>query len=287
MDSAFCTLMIVLIAAGVNGIKVLVSIPEGELTEAIKNATKQETKTLKRELKSMKNHESESIAKLERELKSIKALLKQINGSASKTEPKPKLNPTSEPTPEPTSEPTPEPTPEPDRTTEPEPKQVQTIIPIGDGKKRWDSDFNSHYTVDDAFSDNVKVYGCAGYSASANGWTQPFPIMIWVEFPTTHVPSKFLFRRIDTSKTPKMWRFVGSNEEGCTHDSTWKSLCGDMFGDTFAIAGDIIGCEVKKNAREPFKCLGIRVYTNNFSDNAICVQAMSFWENTSHLTSRA
>merc|ERR1719348_691029 len=109
MDSVFWTL-IVLFAAGVDGIKVLVSIPEGELTEAIKNATKQETKILETELKSMKN-----------QLQSIQALLKQTSDSASKTEQKPKLEPTSEP----------------DSTLEPEPKDEPVNVRLVNGPNRY------------------------------------------------------------------------------------------------------------------------------------------------------
>jgi len=165
---------------------------------------------------------------------------------------------------------------------------VQRIIPTGDGTKKWDSDkftTSSWNTLENVFS-TTNDYGCAGWSASASAYKRPFPIMVWVEFPTTHVPSKFAFKRIGTETTPKTWRFVGSKQEGCTHDSTWKPLCGDMAGDKKPVAGED-GCEVQKYAREPFKCLGIRVYSNDASDNAICLKAMRFWENTPHLTSRA
>jgi len=161
---------------------------------------------------------------------------------------------------------------------------VQSIIPVGDGTKKWDSDGDSGFKVEGAFSTES---GCAGYSASANRYNRPFPIMVWVEFPTTHVPSKFAFKRSGTLQTPKTWRFVGSKQEGCSHDSTWKPLCGDMVGDKLGNSDQEVQCEVPKYAREPFKCLGIRVYSNNYSDNAVCVIAMRFWENTPHLTSRA
>jgi len=281
MDSAFCTLMIVLIAAGVNGIKVLVSIPEGELTEAIKNATKQETKTLKRELKSMKNHESESIAKLERELKSIKALLKQNNGSASKTEPKPKLDPT----PELTSEPTPEP----DPTTEPEPEQVRKLLPIAGGKAKWTGLPNPTRAIEKVFL-NGASHGCSGRSSSTEfKYKTPFPQMIYYEFPEAHVPARLSFRRIDTIITPKTWKFAGSTDEGCNEASTWVELCGDLVGDEI-VNNQEVGCDVPAYARKPFKCLGIRVNSinsNNSGYNAVCIKAMRFWEITPRLISRA
>jgi len=168
---------------------------------------------------------------------------------------------------------------------------VQSIIPIGDGMKRWIKDEEEQADhVEQTFSTTAGIsnYGCFGYLASAKGYKHPFPTMVWVEFPTRHVPSKFAFRRIGTATTPRTWRFVGSNEEGCTHASTWKPLCGDMVGAKSAFAGEEVGCEIEKYAREPFKCLGIRVYSNypGGTDNAACLKAIRFWENT-HLTSRA
>jgi len=163
---------------------------------------------------------------------------------------------------------------------------VQRIIPIGDGKIRADGDKSSKgYELEKAFSTTA---GNKGYAIV--GYNHPFPKMVWVEFPTTHIPSKFAFRRVNGWTMPKTWRFVGSKEEGCTSASTWKPLCGDMVGEEGEKGpGDGVNegkdstCEVPKYTREPFKCLGISVYTNMYgtTNAAVGLKAMRFWENIS------
>ena len=111
---------------------------------------------------------------------------------------------------------------------------VQRLIVIGNGKAKWDSDaggvirYENDNTVEKAFSTTAGTsgYGCAGWSASANDWMKPWPIMIWYEFSSTHIPARFSFRQVTSDQGPKKWSFVGSTEEGCTHGSIWKPLCG-------------------------------------------------------------
>jgi len=272
MDSVFWTLMIVLIAGGVDGIKVLVSIPEGELTEAIKNATKQETKILERELKSMKN-----------QLQSIKALLKQSSGSALMIEEKPNVDPTLEPTPEPTSEP--DSTPEP----EPEPEREPRLIEITNGEAKWNSLPNKGFPVERAFStegDYKNHYGCSGRTGRIGEYyyyQQPFPHMIWYKFPSAHTPVKFSFQRTHTFLSPKTYIFVGSSDENCDQNSSWFELCGDKIGKKKTVKGEYVGCDVPRLARAPFRCLGIKIFSKNGGSNesernAVCIRAMRFWE---------
>ena len=122
-------------------------------------------------------------------------------------------------------------------------------------------------------------FGCAGWDASADNWKKPFPIMIWYEFTSAVVPAKVSFHRVGTETTPKTWHFVGSKQEGCRHESTWKPLCGDMVGDKKIVKGQDVGCDVPKNARESFKCLGIRIYsTHHRTNNKVCLYSMKFWE---------
>jgi len=160
---------------------------------------------------------------------------------------------------------------------------VRRLIAIGNGKAKWDADVGGSGTVEQAFSTSAgnSDYGCAGYRARENDYNKPWPIMIWYEFASTKVPVRFSFRPIASNAGPKTWRFVGSNDEGCSHASTWKPLCGDMVGHKKPAAGQEVGCDVPKYLREPFKCLGISVYSVfNRDDHATCLKAMQFWENT-------
>jgi len=152
---------------------------------------------------------------------------------------------------------------------------ARRLIAIGNGKAKWDSDAGPRFKAEQAFS-TTDGYGCAGWSASANNWKKPWPIMIWYEFSSTHIPAQFLFRQSSNNLGPKEWRFVGSKEDGCTHGSTWETLCGH---DKTPVAGEEVGCDVPNYFREPFKCLGISVYSTNFKENnMVCLIAMQFWE---------
>jgi len=160
--------------------------------------------------------------------------------------------------------------------------ELQRLIALGNGKAKWDSDGHDAYLADDAFSTTAgnDGHGCAGWD-DRKGWAKPMPVMIWYEFPSTHVPTKFAFRRVATRNVPQTWRFVGSKESGCHHDSIWIPLCGDMVGDKKMVIGEEVGCSVPKYKQEPFKCLGISVYSNNYRKyrkSGVCMKAMRFWE---------
>jgi len=165
MDSVFWTLMIFLIAAGVDGIKVLLSIPEGEFTEAIKNATKQETKILERELKSMKVEIHESIAKLERELQS-------------------KLDATPEPRPEPNSKP--------NSTPQPEPEPELVLLPY-QGSAGATTVFLSHRPKY-AFMDTNRIWNSDGKS---------LPEWVWFSFSKPHRLARIGFPSHVNAQFPK------------------------------------------------------------------------------------
>ena len=107
------------------------------------------------------------------------------------------------------------------------------LIAIRNGEAKWDSDaggetYEPGNTVEKAFSTTAGTsgYGCAGYKASASAYKKPFPVMKWYEFTSTHIPARFSFRQVTSYQGPKKWSFVGSTEEGCTHGSIWKPLCG-------------------------------------------------------------
>jgi len=158
---------------------------------------------------------------------------------------------------------------------------VRRLIAIGNGKAKWDGDAGGdtvENTVEEAFSTSAGTGGggCAGWSASLKNYKRPFPIMVWYEFSSTHIPAGFSFRQISNNLGPKEWSFVGSKEEDCSHGSTWKTLCG---GNKTPVKGDEVGCDVPNYLREPFKCLGISVDSTNYKfRNAVCLKAMQFWE---------
>ena len=128
---------------------------------------------------------------------------------------------------------------------------------------------------------NDRDYACGGRKKGTNRYTQPYPQHMWYEFPPSHRPVRMSFCFTVTTR-PKTWRFIGSRDEGCTEASNWVELCGDMTGDKMS-CGET-SCDVPKYAREPFRCLGIRTYTNEYSgngrgDNGTCLKAMRFGEN--------
>ena len=139
---------------------------------------------------------------------------------------------------------------------------MRHLIGMVNGTAKWDSDTDLNgQTSKHAFStsnDYENDYACAGYTASTRKYDQPWPLVIWYEFPSSHVPARFSFRRVDISSTPKTWKFVGSKDEDCGKASTWVELCGDLVGDKYLVEREEVGCDVPRYAIEPFKCLGIR-----------------------------
>jgi len=117
----------------------------------------------------------------------------------------------------------------------------------------------------------------------------PFPHLLWYEYGEFHIPAKFSFTRAASSdsrdytkQTPKTWQFVGSPDENCDHSSNWVELCGDLSGGNY-VANAVRSCEVPKYARTAFKCLGIRILSNNNDKNDVWpnaewLQKIRFWE---------
>ena len=117
---------------------------------------------------------------------------------------------------------------------------------------------------------------CTGCSKS--GCNVPFPHHAWYEFTGWHIPARFSFTRTSSTNTPKTWKFIGSPDKNCDQASSWTELCGDLAGiDMYN--GAIISCDVPKYARKQFRCLGIRVFSNNWSNaNSSCMIDLRFWE---------
>jgi len=150
------------------------------------------------------------------------------------------------------------------------------IIANVGGKGKWDTEDGSGYDLEGLFT-KPDVAVCAGWT-KVGYFTKPFPHLIWYEYASSHTPARFEFSRYTIDQGATTWRFVGAKDEGCNAASTWTEFCGDMSGETKA---GITGCDVPKYLREPFKCLGIRIYSNgrNGKDNTACVQGQfKFWE---------
>jgi len=120
----------------------------------------------------------------------------------------------------------------------------------------------------------------------------PFPFHVWFEFKEWHIPAKFQFTRMgDDDKswmdwdgshyddTPKTWKFIGSADENCNQTSNWIELCGDSEGCDLQKGADV-RCVVPTYARKPFRCLGIRILSdnNNHARNEVCMKKLRFWE---------
>jgi len=125
---------------------------------------------------------------------------------------------------------------------------------------------------------------------TGSAYDAPFPHLLWFEFGEFHIPAKFSFTRgtpdnrenTNTKKTPKTWQFVGSPDENCDHSSNWVELCGDLSGGNY-VANAVRSCEVPKYARTAFKCLGIKILSNNndkddLRRNEVWLQKIRFWE---------
>jgi len=135
---------------------------------------------------------------------------------------------------------------------------------------------------------------CSGYVSG--GYVEPFPQFVWYEFSELHIPARMSFTRtgnnlwLNWGKTPKSWEFVGTTDAKCDHSSNWVSLCGDLSGSNYA-ENAVISCDIPKFARKPYKCLAIRInsnqsnrkYLGSRSDNlafttCTCFKELKFWE---------
>jgi len=127
-----------------------------------------------------------------------------------------------------------------------------------------------------------------GHSKETQRYDAPFPHLLWYEFGEFHIPAKFSFTRAKskyseyyTKRTPKTWQLVGSPDENCDHSSNWVELCEDLSGGNY-VANAVRSCEVPKYARTAFKCLGIRILSDNDNNNnklnEVWLQKIRFWE---------
>lgn len=172
-------------------------------------------------------------------------------------------------------------------TNPPTTPKVPEIIKIANGKPGS----NTGGTNGGDGSGELPIEAFTGYKGYCTGWNgldgtdgsynRPFPHLLWYEFPSFHTPVKFAFKRkyIDH---PKIWKFVGSTDENCDQSSNWVDLCGDAMG-LNTVDYEDVSCDVPEyvgKARKAYKCLGIRILSNNRNDKntGACVSKIKIWE---------
>jgi len=119
----------------------------------------------------------------------------------------------------------------------------------------------------------TKAGACSGHNGDM--YLAPFPHLVWYEFPNMHIPAKVSFEKVDWDWgiKPKAWKFVGSPDENCDHNSNWTEFCGDSTGGN--------SCWVPlMYHRTAYKCLGIRILSNGTGKGLkiACFKNMKFWE---------
>jgi len=153
----------------------------------------------------------------------------------------------------------------------------QTLIKIVNGEAKSDQTHKGPNSANenDAFRIGRNVF-CTGWDGST--WNRPFPHLVWLEFPSYHIPSKFSFKRASADQSPKTWKFVGSGDEGCDQNSNWVDLCGDQTGQN-VVANEVVGCNVPIRNRERYRCLGFRIESaTNAHTHDVCFQGIKLWE---------
>jgi len=209
MDSAIFTLMMVLTSAGVDGTKVVVSLPDGEPLEAMANAIETIANTTKR---------------LEREMKSIEVMLSKLMKGSSQTESKPNLYPTLETTTEPES-------------TMPASTELVKIpyYGVAGASSVWDNDYRAEY----AFA-NLRDGGDCWIAAPSPS----LPQLLWFHFSAPHRLEKIGFGGRYNKNGPKSFDVVGSND--CASWTKMLSVKNSGFDVDFEYKSWIIP---KKNRR--------------------------------------
>lgn len=236
MDSAIFTLMIVIVlaAAGVDGTKIVVSLPDGEplamanAIGAIANATKKETKIL------------------EMKLDSIEILLKKMMSGSLKTELKPNLNPMPEP-------------------SMPASAELGTLVEISyNGTAGASSVFNSEmgkyggFLPKNAFTDSP-----AGTGHIPRGWSPPFesefPHFVWFHFRATHRLAEIGFKTYSNRQAPKSFDVVGSDD--CANWTKLLAVANSGFPNNRKEPQHTRHWNIPKKNRIPFECIGLKIYS--------------------------
>jgi len=254
MDAAIIySLIFILAASRIEGTKVVVSIPEGEvdgrlskIMEMIANLTKQERDDVQEE----RNHWMGLQREIEKEYKSIKVQLKELmNARAPVAKPKPA--PTSEPTIASSLLPTVSPG-----------KNGMVEIVITGGTPGASSEFDAeHFKAENAFKPDPHTH----YQYSWTSTYRDFPAYIWYDFKRQLRPKKvsYLPRRSDVQNANavrvKRFQFVGTNDRVCSKNSNWKVLCEGKSA-PYKSLNDERGCIVPSNQSvQSFSCLGLKI----------------------------
>jgi len=273
MDSAFCTLMMILIAAGVDGIELSVKIPDSKLEAAIEDVVEEETKTIETKLETRLETKLESIeTKLETKLESK---LESVEGRLSEME---KGSPSKKPEPEPEPEPEPSPKPEPESEPESEPETEREIltervrIPYNGIAGASHANYGNYggYRPQNAFEGKTDDY----FQSKIGG----FPQYIFFRFAEEHIVSKIGFTSVRNhgKSAPKKFDVVASPD--CRswvtilgiYDSNLPNTNTGRLTRTFLVA---------QNKPKAFQCWGLRVHTvYNMKKPYLVVHNIMMWE---------
>jgi len=169
-------------------------------------------------------------------------------------------------------------------TNPPTTPKVPEIIKIANGKAGSNAggtnggDGSGDFPIE-AFTGTSYCTGWKDLDGTDGSYNRPFPHLLWYEFPSFHTPVKFVFKH-KYIVYPKTWMFVGSTDENCDQSSNWVDLCGDVVGLNTVDFADV-SCDVPEyvgKARKPYKCLGIRILSNNRNTNTgACVSGIKIW----------
>lgn len=134
--------------------------------------------------------------------------------------------------------------------------------------------------ADHAFQRTTNQFWHSGRDSKGRGDPViPFPHLIWYEFKSPVLPGRVSFRpRHDTGCGAAgywcgatKWQFIGTNDEICDENSAWTILCEDLSGRHFERPRQSKYCEVGREVKGAFRCLGISVLDSSYQGGYSCV----------------
>jgi len=243
MNIIILILLVAQIATEIDGVDVLVRIPEdqAEIKEAIANMTKQNEITRKEEERRWVELKSElkGIKRKIDELESETLMIKGINTSASKPKPLPASTPDAEPS--------------------PTPKIRGILRKLDDGT----AGASSTCCPNCCSARNAFIpFGEAKEHEQLEQWaseTDQFPAYIWMRFQRPHRLAKIAFSSLYYKQLPKEIGVVGSDD--C---ETWTTLVTIKSG--FTYGSEVKPWEIPSQNRQKFSCIGL-MWPRRFEGN--------------------
>ena len=77
------------------------------------------------------------------------------------------------------------------------------------------------------------------------------------------------------NRFPKIFQFIGTNDNTCNEDSHWEVLCEAEYQELVSSQQESRGCEVKEQSRN-FRCFGIKVLENH-GDKYTALDNVNIW----------